>query len=162
MPRGAYSDHRVPGLAAAIRRPPTGRIPRRLTPAAVAVWSRTDGRGPSHPALYDGGLAGTLVALSLGARVHPGLRTPAGRLGAHLAGRPPRYRTREVAFPDYDLISGPSGLLFALCATQPAQPVPRPDLDTRFFAAPLLPAVRRLRWDPLLDPVAVVPIPVQR
>ncbi|MFF9581156.1 lanthionine synthetase LanC family protein [Streptomyces achromogenes] len=98
----------------------------RAAPAAVAVWSRTAGRGPSHPALYDGGLAGTLVGLRLGARVHPGLGAAADRLGTHLAGRPPRYRAREVAFPDYDLISGPSGLLLALCATEPALPVPRP------------------------------------
>ncbi|MFF9022071.1 lanthionine synthetase LanC family protein [Streptomyces eurythermus] len=98
----------------------------RAAPAAVAVWSRTAGRGPSHPALYDGGLAGTLVGLRLGARVHPGLGAAADRLGAHLAGRPPGYRTREVAFPDYDLISGPSGLLLALCATEPELPVPRP------------------------------------
>lgn len=81
----------------------------RAAPAAVAVWSRTAGRGPSHPALYDGGLAGTFVGLRLGARVLPGLGAAADRLGAHLAGRPLRYRTREVAFPDYDLISGPSG-----------------------------------------------------
>ncbi|WP_435642349.1 lanthionine synthetase LanC family protein [Streptomyces sp. H49] len=98
----------------------------RAAPAAVAVWSRTAGRGPSHPALYDGGLAGTFVGLRLGARVHPGLGAAADRLGAHLTGRPPRYRTREVAFPDYDLISGPSGLLLALCATEPELPVPRP------------------------------------
>ncbi|MEU2379580.1 lanthionine synthetase LanC family protein [Streptomyces misionensis] len=98
----------------------------RAAPAAVAVWSRTAGRGPSHPALYDGGLAGTFVGLRLGTRVHPGLGAAADRLGAHLTGRPPRYRTREVAFPDYDLISGPSGLLLALCATEPELPVPRP------------------------------------
>ncbi|MDN3258675.1 lanthionine synthetase LanC family protein [Streptomyces sp. CSDS2] len=99
----------------------------RAAPAAVAVWSRTAGRGPSHPALYDGGLAGTFVGLRLGARVLPGLGAAADRLGAHLAGRPLRYRTREVAFPDYDLISGPSGLLLALYASsRPELPVPRP------------------------------------
>ncbi|MEV6809142.1 lanthionine synthetase LanC family protein [Streptomyces sp. NPDC051132] len=95
-------------------------------PAAVAVWSRTAGRGPAHPALYDGGLAGTLVGLRLGARLHPGLRPAADRLAAHLGGRPPRYRTRDVAFPDYDLISGPAGTLLALCAAGPAGSVPRP------------------------------------
>ncbi|MFH9403751.1 lanthionine synthetase LanC family protein [Streptomyces sp. NPDC017638] len=98
----------------------------RAAPAAVAVWSRTAGRGPSHPALYDGGLAGTLVGLRLGARVLPGLGAAADRLGAHLARRPARYRTHEVAFVDYDLISGPSGLLLALCATEPERSVPRP------------------------------------
>ncbi|MET9450431.1 lanthionine synthetase LanC family protein [Streptomyces cinerochromogenes] len=98
----------------------------RAAPDAVAVWSRTAGRGPSHPALYDGGLAGTLVGLHLGARVHPGLRPAADRLAAHLGGRPLRYRAHAVAFPDYDLISGPAGTLLALCATAPAEPPPRP------------------------------------
>lgn len=95
----------------------------RAAPAAVAAWSRTAGRGPSHPALYDGGLAGTFVGLRLGARCQPGLRRAADRLGAHLASRPARYRTREVAFPDYDLISGPAGTLLALCTTEPTEPI---------------------------------------
>ncbi|MEU1013783.1 lanthionine synthetase LanC family protein [Streptomyces sp. NPDC005890] len=89
----------------------------RAATAAVAVWSRTAGRGPSHPALYDGGLAGTLVGLHLGAGLHPGLRPAADRLATHLRTRPPRYRTHHVAFPDYDLISGPAGTLLALCTT---------------------------------------------
>ncbi|MEU6594468.1 lanthionine synthetase LanC family protein [Streptomyces sp. NPDC046881] len=94
----------------------------RAAPAAVAVWSRTAGRGPSLPSLYDGGLAGTLVGLHLGARLHPGLRPAADRLAAHLRTRPPRCRTHHVTFPDYDLISGPAGTLLALCATEPGEP----------------------------------------
>jgi hypothetical protein len=96
----------------------------RAAPAAVAVWSRTAGRGPSRPALYDGGLAGTLVGLRLGSRVHPGLRPVADRLRAHLSGRLPPYRTHAVTFPDYDLICGPAGTLLALCAGETAG---RPD-----------------------------------
>ncbi|WP_030991584.1 lanthionine synthetase LanC family protein [Streptomyces sp. NRRL WC-3744] len=98
----------------------------RAARAAVAVWSRTAGRGPAHPALYDGGLAGTLVGLCLGARVHPALRPVADRLATHLRGSRPRYRTHDVAFPDYDLISGPSGTLLALCAAEPEAEPPRP------------------------------------
>ncbi|WP_031080176.1 lanthionine synthetase LanC family protein [Streptomyces sp. NRRL S-118] len=95
--------------------------------AAVAVWAGTAGRGPSHPALYDGGLAGTLVGLRLGAALHPPLHRAADRLRDHLATRPPAYRTRDVAFPDYDLISGPSGTLLALCAgAEPAPGLLRP------------------------------------
>ncbi|MET9803228.1 lanthionine synthetase LanC family protein [Streptomyces sp. NPDC006368] len=98
--------------------------------ASVAVWARTAGRGPSHAALYDGGLAGTLVGLRLGARLHPALHRAADRLRDRLSARPPAYRTREVAFPDYDLISGPSGTLLALCAeTHPTGARLRPFLD---------------------------------
>ncbi|MFJ8584538.1 lanthionine synthetase LanC family protein [Streptomyces sp. NPDC093595] len=90
--------------------------------AAVAAWARTAGRGPSHPALYNGGLAGTLAGLRLGATLHPPLHRAADRLRDHLATRPPAYRTRDVAFPDYDLISGPSGTLLALCAGAEPEP----------------------------------------
>ncbi|MDN3297551.1 lanthionine synthetase LanC family protein [Streptomyces ficellus] len=84
---------------------------------AVAQWARTAGRGPSHPGLYDGGLAGTLAGLRLGARLHPGLHRAADRLRDHLAGEATAktWRTADVAFPDYDLIVGPAGTLLALC-----------------------------------------------
>ncbi|GAA2198121.1 MULTISPECIES: lanthionine synthetase LanC family protein [Streptomyces] len=88
---------------------------------AITTWARTAGRGPSHPALYDGGLAGTLIGLHLGARLHPVLHPAANRLAAHLRQHPPRYRTHTVTFPDYDLISGPAGTLLALCATDPTE-----------------------------------------
>ncbi|MFB7597821.1 lanthionine synthetase LanC family protein [Streptomyces sp. NPDC056160] len=87
--------------------------------AAVAVWARAAGRGPAHPALHDGGLAGTLAGLRLGERLHPPLRRAGDRLAAHLARRLPKYRTHGVAFPDYDLISGPAGTLLALCTGRP-------------------------------------------
>ncbi|MEV3988591.1 lanthionine synthetase LanC family protein [Streptomyces sp. NPDC049837] len=92
---------------------------------AVAVWARTAGRGPGHPALYDGGLAGTLVGLRLGARLHPALHRAADRLRDHLTGDTiaAAWRTADVAFPDYDLISGPAGILLALCAgAEPTEP----------------------------------------
>ncbi|MFE9398334.1 lanthionine synthetase LanC family protein [Streptomyces flavidovirens] len=95
-------------------------------PTAVATWARTAGRGPCHPALYDGGLAGTLVGLRLGARFHPALHHVADRVASHLSGRLPAYRTRDVAFPDYDLISGPSGTLLALCTGEPTAEHLRP------------------------------------
>lgn len=111
--RGHLCDPGIPVLAHVV-------ADDRAAPAAVAAWARTAGRGPSRPALYDGGLAGTLVGLRLGTRVHPALRPVADRLRAHLAGRAPRYRTRAVTFPDYDLICGPAGTLLALCTGEPA------------------------------------------
>ncbi|MEU7281714.1 lanthionine synthetase LanC family protein [Streptomyces sp. NPDC045431] len=106
---GPPSDPGIPVLAHLV-------ADRDAAAAAVAVWAKSAGRGPSHPALYDGGLAGTLVGLRLGATLHPALHRAADRLRDHLAARPPAYRTEGVAFPDYDLISGPSGTLLALCA----------------------------------------------
>ncbi|MFF8912037.1 lanthionine synthetase LanC family protein [Streptomyces sp. NPDC015032] len=85
---------------------------------AAAAWARTVGRGACHSGLYDGGLAGTLVGLRLGARIHPPLHRAADRLRDHLLDkawtRP--WRTVDVGLPDYDLVSGPSGTLLALCA----------------------------------------------
>ncbi|UFQ19319.1 MULTISPECIES: lanthionine synthetase LanC family protein [Streptomyces] len=85
---------------------------------AVAVWARTAGRGPGHPGLYDSGLAGTLVGLRLGARLHPVLYGAADRLRDHLTGASVAavWRTKDVGFSDYDLITGPAGILLALCA----------------------------------------------
>ncbi len=109
----------------------------RATPASPSspTWSPTHRRrstpsppgpappdaAPPHPALYDGGLAGTLIGLHLGARLHPVLHPAANRLAAHLRQHPPRYRTHTVTFRDYDLISGPAGTLLALCATDPTE-----------------------------------------
>ncbi|MFE2934578.1 lanthionine synthetase LanC family protein [Streptomyces sp. NPDC059278] len=88
---------------------------------AVAAWSRTVGRGPSHDGLYDGGLAGTFVGLRMAARIHPPLNRAADRLRDHLLNRASAHpwRTTDVALPDYDLIGGPAGTLLALCAREP-------------------------------------------
>ncbi|MFJ3216674.1 lanthionine synthetase LanC family protein [Kitasatospora sp. NPDC086801] len=109
------SDPGVPVLASLVHaagEPETERSAAR----AVAVWARTAGRGPGHCGLYDGGLAGTLVGLQLGARVHPALNPVADRLRDHLVRTAPAlgWRREQVAFPDYDLIVGPSGTLLAL------------------------------------------------
>ncbi|GAA4929371.1 lanthionine synthetase LanC family protein [Streptomyces coeruleoprunus] len=85
---------------------------------AVAVWAGAAGRGPAHTGLYDGGLSGTLVGLRLGALLHPPLHRAADRLGDRLvegAGAR-RWRREGVRLADYDLITGPSGMLLALCA----------------------------------------------
>ncbi|OKK03550.1 subtilin biosynthesis protein spaC [Streptomyces sp. CB03234] len=113
----APSDPGIPVLAHLVAA--TGGPEATATAArAVAVWARTAGRGPGHPGLYDGGLAGTLVGLRLGARLHPALHRAADRLRDHLTGEAVAtvWRTADVAFPDYDLITGPAGILLALCA----------------------------------------------
>ncbi|MFC8713244.1 lanthionine synthetase LanC family protein [Streptomyces sp. NPDC057197] len=120
---GHPCDPGIPVLAGLVAEDPRDGDTAR---AAVAVWARTAGRGPAHPALHDGGLAGTLVGLRLGARLHPALDQVADRLAAHLGTRLPEYRTHDVAFPDYDLISGPAGTLLALCAGRPRFDALRP------------------------------------
>jgi hypothetical protein len=64
------------------------------------------------------------VGLRLGAQVQPRLRPVADRLRDHLVRIAPMqgWRREQVAFPDYDLIVGPSGVLLALCAG--ARPAP--------------------------------------
>ncbi|MFI9624828.1 lanthionine synthetase LanC family protein [Streptomyces sp. NPDC052042] len=88
---------------------------------AVELWARSTGHGPCHPGLHDGGLAGTLIGLRLGARIHPPLHRAADRLRDHLLDKAWRrpWRTVDVALPDYDLVSGPSGTLLALCIGTP-------------------------------------------
>ncbi|MER7110546.1 lanthionine synthetase LanC family protein [Streptomyces sp. NPDC000229] len=115
----APSDPGIPVLAHLVAA--TGGPEATATAArAVAVWARTAGRGPGHPGLYDGGLAGTLVGLRLGARLHPALHRAADRLRDHLTTAAAGLRRQDVAFPDYDLITGPAGALHALCAaTEP-------------------------------------------
>ncbi|MFD7619474.1 lanthionine synthetase LanC family protein [Streptomyces sp. NPDC059802] len=118
--RHATSDPGIPVLAALVTRtddPAATASARR----AVAAWSRTVGRGPSHDGLYGGGLAGTLVGLRMAAQVHPPLHRAADRLRDHLLNRASArpWRTADVGLPDYDLIGGPSGTLLALCAGTP-------------------------------------------
>ncbi|MER7847339.1 lanthionine synthetase LanC family protein [Kitasatospora sp. NPDC096077] len=147
-PAGAElpSDPGVPVLAALLYA--TGDPEAERSAArAVAVWARDAGRGPAHCGLYDGGLAGTLVGLRLGAGVHPGLTPVADRLRDHLVRTAPTlgHRREQVAFPDYDLIVGPSGTLLALTAgtsPTPAQLGPFADHLTGLCDADALPRLR--------------------
>ncbi|KOV68760.1 lanthionine synthetase LanC family protein [Streptomyces sp. MMG1121] len=119
----APSDPGIPALAALLHE--VGEpVSAGAAVRAVAVWARTAGQGRGHPGLYDGGLAGTLVGLRLGARLHPRLHVAADRLRDRLVCTTPKrgWRRDHVAFADYDLIVGPSGMLLALCAG--ARPTP--------------------------------------
>ncbi|MEU6508950.1 lanthionine synthetase LanC family protein [Streptomyces sp. NPDC046942] len=143
---GHSSDPGIPVLAALLHDvgPPgsAGTAAR-----AVAVWARTAGQGPGHRGLYDGGLAGTLVGLRLGARLHPQLNLAADRLRDQLVRTAPArgWRRDRVSFPDYDLIVGPSGILLALCAgarPEPGDLVPFADHLAALCDADDLPRLR--------------------
>ncbi|MGW6741316.1 lanthionine synthetase LanC family protein [Streptomyces sp. NPDC055025] len=81
---------------------------------AAAVWARTAGKGPHHPGLFNGGLTGTLMGLQHATHLHPALAAPATRLRTRLLTHPRPGHHGHVTFPDYDLITGPAGLLLAL------------------------------------------------
>ncbi|MEU5976841.1 lanthionine synthetase LanC family protein [Streptomyces sp. NPDC047315] len=84
---------------------------------AVAQWVQTIGHGSPRHGLHDG-LAGTLVGLDHAARLHPPLQRVADSLRDRLVDAAERrpWGTESVGFPDYDLITGPAGVLLALSA----------------------------------------------
>ncbi|MFJ5030418.1 lanthionine synthetase LanC family protein [Streptomyces sp. NPDC088560] len=122
-PAGHPSDPGIPVLAALLH-DVGGPGSAGTASRAVAVWARTAGQGPGHCGLYDGGLAGTLVGLRTGARLHPRLHVAADRLRDQLVRIAPArgWRREQVSFPDYDVITGPSGILLALCAGTEPEP----------------------------------------
>lgn len=83
---------------------------------AVGRWldgySGVSGAGVSGAGVH-GGLAGLLAGLSAAAPVEPGLDRLADRVRAALSA-PPAVRRTDLAWSDYDLISGPAGVLLAL------------------------------------------------
>ncbi|MCK7626061.1 subtilin biosynthesis protein spaC [Streptomyces sp. RS10V-4] len=119
---GHPSDPGVPVLARLVaeRGDPAARA---TAVRATAQWARTAGRGRSHPGLYDGGLAGTLVGLRQAAALHPQLHRVADRLAGRLHERTLAGTADTVpgavTFRDYDLILGPAGTLLALSTAAP-------------------------------------------
>ncbi|MFK0293271.1 lanthionine synthetase LanC family protein [Streptomyces sp. NPDC090442] len=120
------SDPGVPVLAHLLAG--TTEVPAATAVAARAtvLWARGAGRGMSHPGLYDGGLAGTLVGLRQAATLHPALHPVADRLAGRLLERASTEAARAnhgaVTFRDYDLILGPAGTLLAMSAAAPGRP----------------------------------------
>ncbi len=120
---------------------------RDLARRALTDWAHGVGRGQRAASLHSGGLAGVLAGLRLGAATLPGLGAHADRLADRLrevdAAR--RWRRREVAFTDYDLITGPAGCLLARCvAASPS----RDDIDPylrQLLALTAEPDLSRLR-----------------
>ncbi|WP_336048332.1 lanthionine synthetase LanC family protein [Streptomyces sp. CA2R101] len=100
--------------------------PARGDPASLALsaWLRHVGRGMWHPGVFGGGgLAGFFVGAHIASHTWPEL----GRLSTWLrsrqvehAGSGPWAR-QEVSWADYDVITGPSGIVLAL-ACDPACP----------------------------------------
>ncbi|OPC78835.1 hypothetical protein B4N89_32385 [Embleya scabrispora] len=87
--------------------------------AAVRRWAPDAlARRVGHSGLHDGGLAGMVVGLRLGATLHPPLASVAERVRVRLAARCARdpWRRTGVGFADYDLVSGPAGILLGLGA----------------------------------------------
>jgi lantibiotic biosynthesis protein len=83
------------------------------TARIVPAWLRAGARCRSVG--LHGGMSGFLAGLRLIARVSPGVATAAERTAASLAAVAARgrWRTTEVGFEDYDLVSGPAGMLLA-------------------------------------------------
>ncbi|MET9324140.1 lanthionine synthetase LanC family protein [Streptomyces sp. NPDC003038] len=91
------------------------RTPDDLTAEAMTMWLRRLSTAPQHPGLHNGGLAARLAGLRLLSPFLPALDSVAEQADATLdaAGRQGLWATEHVAFTDYDLISGPSGVLLA-------------------------------------------------
>jgi hypothetical protein len=83
------------------------------TRATVPAWLRLGAR--SGLVGLHGGMSGVLAGLRVLADVHPGAGPAAHRTAAALAALAGRHEWRraEVGFDDYDLVSGPAGMLLA-------------------------------------------------
>lgn len=94
---------------------------RPLTEAALGVWLRGLRTAPTHSGLLDGGLAGRLAVFRLGTALLPRLSGLAGATARSLARFAQRgaWPTSGLRCSDYDLISGPAGVLLAHCVATP-------------------------------------------
>ena len=75
-------------------------------------------RRPAPLGLFGGGAAGRMLAMRLAAGTWPRLDHPAGVLRARLTARAAAasWAASELSWTDYDLITGPSGVLLAFAA----------------------------------------------
>jgi hypothetical protein len=106
--------------------PPAG-----IAERALVVWLRQLHQ-PSHPGLFGGGAAGRLLALRIAATAWPRLADLAAavraRLCGYVAARP--WATVDVGWEDYDLVTGPAGILLAFAADPAIGPSGRAPLST--------------------------------
>jgi hypothetical protein len=96
----------------------SGRVePGELPGRALLAWLR-ELRDPGYPGLMSGGAAGRLFALRIAAIAWPTLAGVAAAMRARLCGyvatRP--WATCDVGWADYDLVTGPAGILLAFAA----------------------------------------------
>lgn len=90
--------------------------------AATKAWVRVGAR-PGQGLGLHGGAAGLVAGLRLVAGRRPGLAPAAHRASASLAAAPTPWRTAGVGFTDYDVVSGPAGVVLAqLTGSPPVQP----------------------------------------
>ncbi|MFE3181824.1 lanthionine synthetase LanC family protein [Streptomyces violascens] len=101
-------------LIAGPRRPPPD-APESL---AVAAWLRQLRHGCNHPGLFGWGLAGYLLGLRSAALTWPGLGGLVERARKELAATA-SWQAENLAWYDYDLVTGTSGTLLVL-ASDPA------------------------------------------
>ncbi|MEV5981804.1 lanthionine synthetase LanC family protein [Streptomyces sp. NPDC052114] len=96
----------------------SGTPPPRDAPAsrAVAAWLRQLRHGCTHPGLFGWGLGGYLLGLRTAASVWPALGGLAGTAFRELAGVAGRWHTRDLAWYDYDVVTGAAGTVLALAA----------------------------------------------
>jgi lantibiotic biosynthesis protein len=106
-------------LAAALATGRAGPVPADDTPLgrALVVWLQQL-RSPAHPGLLGGGTAGRLLGLRIAATSWPRLGHLAAavrtRLRTYVAASP--WASTDVGWPDYDLVTGPAGILLAFAA----------------------------------------------
>ncbi|WP_020670934.1 lanthionine synthetase LanC family protein [Amycolatopsis nigrescens] len=105
-------------LATLVAQNPVASIAQhRVSHDAMRAWLR----GSVHcrgPALH-GGFAGVLAGMRLISSVHTDVTPAAERTAAALRTAKQHWRSSEVGFTDYDLVSGPAGALLALTTGEP-------------------------------------------
>jgi len=89
-----------------------------LARRSVLDWAGAHARGSGRTGLFVGGLAGTVVGLAHASVVEPRLRRLATLAADRLTGwaTTATHRTDGVAYADYDLLTGPAGVILALPA----------------------------------------------
>lgn len=90
---------------------------RPLTETALGAWLQALRTAPMHAGLLDEGMAGRLAVFRLATTLHPKLSGLADATARSLAKFAQRgaWSTMNPRFSDYDVISGPAGMLLAHC-----------------------------------------------
>ena len=98
------------------------RLPAPVHAALLAGWLAGLRDGPACGGLFGGGLAGRAVGLAYAAGADPRLRGLAARQRAALLDwiRTSPWRANRVGWSDYDLMTGPAGVLLGLASLPPA------------------------------------------
>jgi hypothetical protein len=79
---------------------------------AVRAWLRAGAHSRAGLGLF-GGMGGILAGLRIVGDRHESAAVAAERVAATVAATPPRWRTEDVGFADYDVVGGPAGVVLA-------------------------------------------------